>query len=77
MPEESNKLGTCSAITDENRNLREAWIMFLILWNVLGGVLLISTLCLLIGLIRGGKPEQVKLLPMDSRKSSYEQRKIS
>jgi hypothetical protein len=50
--------------------------MFLILWNVLGGVLLISTLCLLIGLIRGSKPEQVKL-SIDSRKSSYEERKIS
>ncbi|SFK66974.1 hypothetical protein SAMN03159341_10111 [Paenibacillus sp. 1_12] len=50
--------------------------MFLILWNVLGCILLISTLYMLISLMRESKSEQV-MLPIDSRKSSYEKRRVS
>jgi hypothetical protein len=50
--------------------------MFLILWNALGCILLISTLFILISLMRESKPEQVKL-PNDSRKSSHEERRYS
>jgi hypothetical protein len=50
--------------------------MFLILWNVLGCILLISTLFMLMSLIWERKPEQVEL-PFDSRKSSHEERRYS
>lgn len=49
--------------------------MLLIIWNALGCILLISTLYILIGLLRE-KPEQVKL-PFDSRRASHEERRSS
>jgi hypothetical protein len=50
--------------------------MFLIFWNVLGCILLISTLFILISLMRESKHEEVQL-PFASRKSSHEERRYS
>jgi hypothetical protein len=49
--------------------------MFLILWNVLGCILLISTLFILISLIWESKPDEQVKLPFDSRKSLHEERR--
>jgi hypothetical protein len=50
--------------------------MFLILWNVLGGILLISSLFLSFSLMRERKPEQVNF-PFDSSELSHEERSYS
>jgi membrane-anchored glycerophosphoryl diester phosphodiesterase (GDPDase) len=50
--------------------------MFLILWNVLGLILLISSLVLLFSLLLEIKPKQVKHL-FGRRKSSHEERRYS
>jgi len=48
--------------------------MFLILWDLLGGILPISILLMFISSMRESKSEQVKR-PIDSRKSSYEEQR--
>lgn len=54
-------------VTDKNIISREFIQMFMILWNVLGGILLFSSLYLTISLISKSKSEQAKL-PFDGRK---------